>query len=432
MPAAPRRTLMLWFYLLVSRRLGWFARRRLVRRCAAGKEDPNRLGERMGQAGLDRPEGPLVWFHAASVGEAMSLIELLRRLRQSRPELTCLVTSGTLTSARMLAARLPPGCLHQFVPLDVLPWVQRFLDHWRPELAVWTESELWPATLCEVSRRGIPMMLINARISARTYRRWKSAPRTARALLRRFDRILAQDDLAGMQLAALGADPDRLSVSGSLKEGAAPLPHDEAERRRMTSLLGGRPVWVAASTHGGEEELVLAAHAAAVRAIPRLLLILVPRHPERGDEIEELLRSRKLRSARRSADEPLTEDTDAYLADTLGELGIWYRIAPVSFVGGSLKEIGGHNPYEPALLGSAILHGPHVRNFADAYRKLTEAGAAMEVHSAADFGRALVLALAPDTAARMAAAGWDVVSESAEVTDRVLAEIELRLGREPA
>jgi len=414
------RPLLLRLYLAGSRRAAGVMARVLKRRRAQGKEDDARLGERMGRASLPRPEGQLVWFHAASVGEAASLLEMLRRLTQARPQVNCLVTTGTVTSAQFLAERLPENCLHQFVPADVLPWVRRFLDHWRPDLAVWTESELWPATLTEARARGIPMLLINARISTRSFRRWRMLPSLASALLARFDRILAQDALAGEQLTALGADPERLSVEGTLKEGAAPLPYDEAERVRLARALSGRPVWLAASTHPGEDEIVLAAHARARRALPTLALILAPRHPARGDALAETMRGRGLSVSQRSKGEAIGPDTDVYLADTLGEMGLWYRIASVSFVGGSLVEVGGHNPFEPALLGSAILFGPHVRNFVDGYRRLSDAGAAVLVRSEPELAEALVATIAPDRAAEMAAAAWAACSEGAEVTDAVL------------
>lgn len=406
-------------------------RRVLERRKAGNKEDGDRLGERMGEASLPRPEGQLAWFHAASVGESASLIEMLRRLGQARPALHCLVTTGTVTSAQFLVDRLPENCIHQYVPMDVLPWVRRFLDHWHPDLAVWTESELWPATLFETRARGIPMLLINARISSRSFRRWRMTPRLASALLARFDRILAQDELAGEQLTALGADPEHLSVEGTLKEGAAPLPYDEAERVRIARALSGRPVWLAASTHPGEDEIVLAAHARARRALPMLALILAPRHPVRGDALAEAMRGRGLTVAQRSRGEAIGPDTDVYLADTLGEMGLWYRIASVSFVGGSLVEVGGHNPFEPALLGSAILFGPHVRNFVDGYRRLSDAGAAVLVRSEAELADALVATIAPDRAAEMAAAAWAACSEGAEVTDAVLDAVGGLLDRKP-
>lgn len=431
MPSASPRSLLLRLYLAASSRAGGIARHWLERRRAEGKEDAARLAERMGESALPRPDGPLIWFHAASVGEAASLLEMLRRLGQARPELTCLVTTGTVTSSQFLADRLPEGCLHQFAPLDVLPWVRRFLDHWRPDAAVFTESEMWPATLYEAHARGIPLLLINARISNRSFRRWRMMGNMARALLTRYERILAQDTLAGEQLAALGADPTTLSVEGSLKEGSAPLPYDEAERAKMSRAFAGRHLWLAASTHPGEEEIVLGAHLRARPALPFLSLILVPRHPTRGDEVAAMVRARGLAVAQRSKGEPITADTDVYLADTLGEMGLWYRIAPVSFVGGSLVDVGGHNPFEPALLGSAIIYGPNVRNFIDGYRRLQAAGAAVLVQNGTELADAVVATLPPDRAAEMAAAAWAACSEGAEVTDAVLDAVAALLDRAP-
>ncbi len=432
MATAPAGSAALGLYLALSRRAGGVARRILRRRAAAGKEDPTRIGERMGAAGEARPDGRLAWFHAASVGEAASLLELLRRIEAGRPDLTCLVTTVTVTSAQLLAARLPARSIHQFVPVDVVPWAARFLDHWRPDLAVWTESELWPATLVETHRRGVPMVLINARISTRSFKRWRWLRGMARSLLQRFDRVLAQDELAGEQFGRLGVAPERLEVTGSLKEGAAPLGHDEAERLRVTRAFAGRPVWLAASTHPGEEEIALAAHAKARRTAPMLALILAPRHPVRGDGLADILRARGLVVAQRSKGEAVTPDTDVFLVDTLGEMGLWYRVASVSFVGGSLVEVGGHNPFEPALLGSAILHGPHVRNFADGYARLSAAQAAVLVHDADQLAAALTATLAPDRAAAMAAAAWATMSDGAEVTDQVLEVLGGYLDRKPA
>ncbi len=425
----PPPSFALRLYLAASRRGGGVARRVLEKRRREGKEDPGRLGERMGVAGPPRPEGQLVWFHAASVGEAASLLELFRRLQQARPTLTCLVTTVTVTSAHFVAERLPENCIHQFVPLDIVPWIKRFLAHWRPDVAVWTESELWPAMVCETWDARVPMLLINARISERSYRRWRLFGGVARSLLARFERILAQDDLASEQLQLLGADPARISVEGSLKEGAAPLPYDEGERRRLAGAFARRPVWLAASTHPGEEEIVLAAHARARRALPMLGLVLAPRHPNRGDALAEMLRGRGLSVAQRSKGEEPGVDVDVYLADTLGEMGLWYRIAAVAFVGGSLVDVGGHNPFEPALLGCAILHGPHVRNFIDAYRRLAIADAAVLVRSEEELADALVATMAPDRAAAMASSAWEVVSEGAAVTDTVMAAIGACLDR---
>ena len=396
------------------------AERLLRRRLAEGKEDPRRLPERRGLAAAPRPDGPLVWLHGASVGETLSLLQMIRRMGEERPELSFLMTSGTVTSAGILADRMPPRTVHQFAPMDLRPWVRRFLDHWRPDVAVLAEGELWPATIVECRARGVPLALINARMTERSFRRWWRLGRgAARALLHRLDHVQAQDGPTAHRLLALGLPPERLEVTGTLKEGAAPLPHDEAEMARLTAEFAGRPVWLAASTHDGEEALAAGAQAHALRSWHKLLMILAPRHPERGAAISHGLREAGWKVARRSEGEAVTGTTQIYLADTLGEMGLWYRLAPVSFVGGSLVDVGGHNPFEPAALGSAVLHGPHVHNFADIYARLSQAGGARRVDGAG-LGPALAAALEPDEAARMAHAAWEVCSAGAEVTERAM------------
>jgi 3-deoxy-D-manno-octulosonic-acid transferase len=416
-------------YLALSARADGYARRRLDRRCAAGKEDPGRLAERLGLPRLPRPGGRLVWFHAASVGEALSLVALIRRLAEARPDIGVLVTTGTVTSARVIDGRLPQGALHQYVPVDTAQAVRGFLGHWHPDLAVWTESEFWPRLMHETHRRGIPMLLINARMSEASFRRWRRARGMARWLLRRFDRVLAQDATSAGFLTRLGLPADRIAAIGTLKEGAAPLPCDEAERARLAGMIGTRPVWLAASTHPGEEDKAVAAHAVARRGARRLLLILAPRHPDRGAAIAADLTRQGWQVARRGAGEDPTAPTQIHVADTLGEMGLWYRLAPVSLVGGSLVPVGGHNPFEPAALGSAILHGPHVQNFADIYARLDAAGGARPVASTGALAGAVAELLAPDRAAAMARAAWTVTTAGAEVTERTL---DLLLAHLPA
>jgi 3-deoxy-D-manno-octulosonic-acid transferase len=412
----------LGLYLAWSGRGGQrFAERKLRERAAQGKEDPARLDERRGIASRPRPDGPLIWFHAASVGESIALLELVRQLINDRPEVSILVTTGTVTSAGVMADRLPDGALHQFVPLDARAFVIRFLDHWRPDVAVWTESELWPALICETEARGIPMLLLNARMSKASHDRWRFLRGMARSLLARFRRALVQDDLTAIYLRRLGMASERMEVTGTLKEGAAALPVNTRILDAVRAEIGSRPVWVAASTHPGEETKVLEAHRIAMRTNPRLLLILVPRHPDRGDEIAALLAGDGWAFARRSAGEGPEAETAVYLADTIGELGLWYRLAPVSFVGGSWEPIGGHNPFEPAALGSAILHGPYVTNFVDIYQRLTEARAARLVPSPQALAQAVDDLLSPDRAAAMAHAAWEVVSSGADVTERAKA-----------
>lgn len=413
----------LWLYLALTARGAGHGRRVLQRRLAQGREDPERIGEREGIPSLPRPDGRLIWFHAASVGESLSLLEVIRRLGEHDKALNFLITTGTVSSAGILAARLPDRCQHQFVPLDIRPFVQRFLDHWRPDLAVWTESEFWPSLILATQARGTPLVLVNARMSERSARRWRWMPGAARRILAAFRAVQAQDDVTAAALRRLGVAPDRLAVTGTLKEGMPPLPCNEVERVRLSRKIGDRPVWAAASTHPGEEEIVAEAHAKASQSVLRLMVILAPRHPERGNEIAATLRARGFNVAQRSAGQDPQPETAVYLADTLGELGLWYRLAPVSFVGGSLVDRGGHNPFEPAALGSAIIHGPHVRNFADIYARLDAAGAARQVRDVATLITAVTDLSRPDRRAPMAYAAWELSSSGADVTDKALALI---------
>ena len=407
-------------YLFLAERGLGMAERQLNRRLSEGKEDPDRLAERKGQSDLVRPTGPLIWFHAASVGESLSILELARRLGDLREDVHFLLTSGTVTSARMIAARMPERAVHQYVPIDARLFVRRFLDHWQPDLAVWTESELWPALIHETNRRGVPMVLLNARMSVATFQSWRWFPGAARSLLRRFRHILVQDQTTARYLRRLGMPAARIEVTGTLKEGSAALPYEETERAQFAKHLAGRPVWLAASTHPGEEKMVAKAHRQAARATQRLLLIIAPRHPDRSPEIIRDLEKDGWKIAVRSRGEFPDAQTQIYLADTLGEMGLWYRLAPVSFLGGSLVDIGGHNPFEPAALGSAILHGPHIHKVRDIYDRLAAAGATREVRSAGDLARTITRVMSPDQAAAMAHAAWEVSSSGAEVTDRAL------------
>ncbi|MEM9797197.1 MAG: 3-deoxy-D-manno-octulosonic acid transferase [Pseudomonadota bacterium] len=416
----PPPSLVLSAYLTWSNRAAGFGHRTLARRLANGKEQADRLGERRGEASAPRPDGALMWLHGASVGETVSLLEMIRRMGEERQDLSFLLTSGTATSARVLGDRLPERTIHQFLPLDVGPWVRRFLDHWRPDLAVLAEGEIWPTLLHETHARNIPIALINARMTERAHGRWKWARGAARSLLDRVSCVQAQERETADRLLDLGLDPSRLEVTGTLKEGSAALPHDEAERDRLAKGLAGRPCWLAASTHEGEDMAMVAAHRQAQRSWHRLLLVIAPRHPERGDAIEAALLQDGWKVARRSRGDALLADTQVYLADTIGEMGLWYRLCPVSFLGGSLVSVGGHNPFEPAALGSAILHGPHVQNFADIYGRLREAQAARQVDDPKDLGTALTEVLEPDTTARMAHEAWQVCSEGSDVTDRAM------------
>jgi len=370
-------TLPLALYGLATRLAEPLAPGLLRRRAAAGREDPDRLGERLGRASRPRPAGPLVWLHGVSVGESLSLLALVEGLRARRPDLALLVTSGTRTSADLLARRLPEGVVHQYVPVDGPRAAQRFLDHWRPDLGVFAESELWPNLLQSARRRGTRLALVSARITEGTAATWRRAPASARSLLGLFDLILPQDRASAARLADLGAACGR---ELNLKRAGAPLPFDPAELERLRGLAGGRPVILAASTHPGEEALV----AGAAQGLGALL-ILAPRHPERGVEI-----AAALRAPRRALGQSPGPHDPIWIADTLGEMGLLFRLADLVVMGGSFPSgIGGHNPLEPARLGVPVLTGPDITNSADVYGEMLDEACALIACDGADLRRKL-------------------------------------------
>ena len=356
----------------------------LWRRAGRRKEIGARLGERRGHAAA-RPAGRLFWLHAASVGETLSLLPVLEAMAAQAPDLHLLLTTGTVTSAELLADRLPPALRsrlqHRFVPLDVPAWCARFLRGWQPDAAAFVESELWPNLLHATARRGVPMALVNARMSAASARRWRWAPGLGRRMLGGFRLVLAQSPADAARLTALGAADVR--CLGNLKDAALPLPAAPAALATLRGAVGARPLWLAASTHPGEEAQVLAAHAAMAHHLPGLLTIIVPRHPERGAAVAAEAAAASLAVARRSTGALPGAETAIYIADTLGELGLFYRLARLAFVGGSLVPHGGQNPLEPARLGCAIMLGPHSWNFADPVAGLLAAGGALPVADAA-------------------------------------------------
>jgi 3-deoxy-D-manno-octulosonic-acid transferase len=401
----------------------------LMRRLAAGKEDRARFAERRGVASRARPDGPLVWVHAASVGEAVSMLALIDELVAERPSVSVLVTTGTVTSARLLATRLPEGrAWHQYVPVDRVAYVRRFLDHWRPDFALWVESELWPNLILETHARGVPLVLVNARMSAESFQGWQRWPGIIQPLLGAFDLCLGQDLVQAERLRQLGAQ--RTLCVGNLKAAAGPLPVSKGELARLAAQAAGRPLWLAASTHAGEEEAAAAAHRVLKQRWPDILTIIVPRHPARAGAIAAMLRRDGLGVARRSLAEPIDAPTEIYLGDTLGELGLFYRLAGIAFIGGSLVPMGGHNPLEAALLDCAVLHGPDMSNCAAIARDLAAAGAALVVRDAEELAVAVARLLAdPAERARCAAAGLDVAADNRTVLDAVMERIAPWLDR---
>ena len=415
-----KRSFALWCYYQLMRRANRYVERRLTSRLLMGKEDPERLEERLGISLAERPTGNLIWFHAASVGESLSLVELIKRISSSQPDYNFLITTGTITSAKLILSRLPSNAVHQYIPVDTPKAVEKFLDRWRPSLAIWTESEFWPNLISFTAARDIPMILINARISEKSYRRWRFFKKSLKYLIEKFNYSLIQDEKTVKYFSKIGISSNNFELTGTLKEGSAALPHSEIEQVEISKQILNRPVWLAASTHEGEEKLIAAAHRHASKASQGLLLIIVPRHPERGLEIASILTKENFKICLRSRKDKISSDTQIYIADTLGELGLWYRVAPVSFVGGSLVPIGGHNPFEPAALGSAILYGPYVENFKDIYNRLNVAGAAVKIEEASELGVKLIETLSPENAAKLAQAAWEVSSNGAEITDRAI------------
>ncbi len=407
-------------YRLATSALGPVAPALLAVRRRRGKEDPKRLAERMGISSLPRGDKPVAWLHGASVGEGLALMPLVERL--SARGFQVLLTTGTVTSAAVVAARLPAGAVHQYVPLDVPKFFARFLDYWRPGIALVAESELWPNMLHETHERRIPLVLVNARLSERSFRRWQKFPRVIGALLARIDLVLAQSQEDAGRLSHLGAS--RVQVAGNLKYDVAAPPVDPSQLAAIVASIGSRPVWVAASTHAGEEAIAIEAHL-RLQSHHRALTIIAPRHPERGAEIADLAARMGASWALRSAGAPLDRESSLYVADTVGEMGLLYRLAGAVFLGKSLTSGGGQNPIEPAKLGCAILHGPRVENFSDVYRELDQAQGAIEVGDADTLGRALGLLFSDAPRMRkLARTAADVVERFGGATDAIMCALE--------
>ncbi|MEO0939608.1 MAG: 3-deoxy-D-manno-octulosonic acid transferase [Pseudomonadota bacterium] len=418
-------TALLRAYALATRlAIPFIARRRIARLRGAGVP-AYRAHEVVGVTAGERPGGALLWVHAASVGESLSVLPLIRALQARAPGLKVMVTSVTPTSAQMLEDRLPQGAWHQFAPLDAPGPVDRFLKRWRPDAALFVESEIWPNMLL---RSDMPRALVGARLSERSLRRWASAPRTASALLGRFNLILAQNDAVTQALRSLGPAP--VETGGNLKALSGALPIDTALLEGARAALAGRPAWIAASTHPGEEEVILAAHKTLRQQHADLCLILVPRHPERRAEVEALAKASDLPLTTRSTGG--MPDKAVWVVDTLGELGSLYPLAPLVLLGGSLREIGGHNPFEVAHAGAAILTGPHTGNFSETYAALEAAGAVTRVDDSTLAAAVGALLDAPEDLARLRKAATGFAAAQTGEADALAAQLAAVLGLEEA
>ena len=379
----------------------------LALRAAKGKEDRARRRERYGFASVPRPAGPLVWFHAASVGETMALIPLIKEVR--RRGIAVVLTTGTVTSARVVQERLGSDIIHQYAPLDLKPAISRFLDYWHPDLAIMAESEIWPMTILELGRRHIPQVLVNGRISDRSFPRWKRRLSFADAIFENFALVIAQSETDAERFRTLGALP--VLVSGNLKVDTDAPPADAAVLRGYLDQIGDRRTWAAISTFEGEEAAAGTVHR-ALKERTGLLTIVVPRHPERSDAVADMLTASGLTVARRTKNDPLTPETDIFLGDTIGEMGLYLRMTEIAFVGRSLFAEGGQNPLEPAMLGCAILSGGNVQNFRESYQQLARNGSAKMVRDAEMLAKGVHYLLMNDEMRRqMIEAGQETVQD---------------------
>lgn len=392
----------------------------LEKRAARGKEDVSRAGERRGIAARPRGARPLVWFHAASVGESLSLLAIINRILRDFPGLDVMVTTGTVTSARLMAARLPAPAFHQYIPVDHPLWVQRFLDHWRPDVVLWAESELWPNMLSGLKERRVPAILLSARMSEKTFRRWKNfAPGMIADILSAFRLCQAQNEAEAARLRRLGAG--NVTVTPSPKYAASPLPYDESALSALLAETGGRKMILWASTHPGEEKIAMDTHRALKPAFPDLLTVIVPRHPQRGGEIADMARNAGIAPALRSAGQ---KPGEIYIADTLGELGVFFRLCKNVVMGGSFVDIGGHNVIEPAQAGAVILSGPFIRNFITIMEDFRASGALIQLKGAGELAAQLSDILsAPDKYEGMAGAALKLTEMRASVVEDIMRDI---------
>lgn len=352
------------------------------RRKQAGKEDVNRFNERVGRPKMPRPDGKLFWLHGASVGESVSMLPLINKILETYPDAHVMVTTGTVTSADVMQKRLPERAFHQFIPIDNPIFTTRFIKHWQPDVALWFESEFWPAVLSSIRRKNIPLILINGRISNKTFKRWQQFDFVCKELLSCFNLCLGQSEEDAYRLRVLGAK--ETSCLGNLKYAGLPLPIDEKAKEELTKLIGSRHFWLASSTHDDEEIRIAKVHKRMKAKFPDLLTIIAPRHPNRGEAIAQEIQKIGLTTALRSAGEKLTPQTDIYIANTIGEMGLWYDLAKIVFIGGSLIPHGGQNFIEPSRVRDAVIVGPHMHNFTDAMNRAKKADAIMQVTDTAE------------------------------------------------
>lgn len=396
--------------------------RYIKKRKENGKEDIKRFNERVGRSVLKRPEGRLVWMHGASVGETLSMLPLIHKLLELYPELNIMVTSGTITSADLMAKRLPERAFHQYIPIDNPFFTTRFIKHWHPDLALWFESELWPAMLSSIKRKNIPLILVNGRISNKSFKRWQQFDYISKELLGCFTFCLGQSEEDAYRLRLLGAKDS--ACLGNLKYAGINPPVDAAKKAEVQKQIGSRTLWVASSTHNDEEVRIAKAHQNMKKEIPDLITLIAPRHPNRGEEIQKQISELGLKAALRSQNQKINEDTDIYIADTIGEVGIWYDMSPLVFIGGSLIPHGGQNFIEPSRMRCAVIVGPHMHNFTDAMNRAKKADGVIQVNDTAELEKTVLRLLTHNElleAKRSLAYNW--ANGEAKVLDGIVEKV---------
>ena len=387
---------MLNAYLFLTNNISGLARVIALYRTKQGIEDPNRVQERLGIPSASRKRGTLIWFHSASVGETLLVLSLIEKTSKIFPNQNILLTTQTVSSGKMVTSKLTENVVHQYLPYDLLPGVRRFLYHWQPSVGILVESEFWPVLISEADHQNIPLLVINGKMTGKSFNRWKRFPKFTQVLFDKINLFLVQSPKIKSRFSELGVNPDKQVVTGQLKQESKPLSHDPEVFSNLNEYFQNKQVWVAASTHEGEEEIIAETHIKlSSNTGNNFHLILVPRYPERGREIAELLNTYGLNSVLRSKGELPGELDTVYIADTMGELGLWYRLAKVSFIGGSLVHKGGHNPYEPALLECPIIHGKYYENFSAEYEQLKEQGGSQMVNNSKELAEAIERALDP-------------------------------------
>ena len=406
--------------------LGWpFVKFVMWRRKAKGKEDLVRFEERLGVPSMARPSSKLVWIHAASVGESISVLPLIEEMLSGNAWIHIMVTTGTITSAALMEQRLPKRAFHQYIPIDKKEYVEEFIEYWQPDLAIWVESEFWPNLLVETKKYGCPLVLLNGRISEKSFARWSKYSKLSRMILGCFDLILPQSREDATRLRLLGGK--NIKYLGNIKYGAKPLPFDPKKLQEVQDMIGNRMVWLAASTHEGEEEQILDAHLRIKEKNYTVLTVIVPRHPQRGPEIRDMF-PKEVNVSLRSNNDKIFEDTDIYIADTMGELGLFYRLAPIVFIGGSFVERGGHNPIEPAHLECAIICGESMENFTEIVTELEAAGAINFAMDSKDLAfKVFELWQNPQKRLAMSRLAGKFVRSKSEILNNIIDEVEVLL-----